>query len=166
MIQCQSCGNENVQRLSVVYEGGMSEINAKESGMGVGLGSGGVGFGLGSSRIKGNNQSLLSKKAAPPDKKKTFKHFLIWGICLFIVPPVFVSVFDWNSSLAQFVVLLTYLALAGLHLYSNFQYNRRIYPGLLARWNDSFLCYKCGLMFQNPNLSASGSDVFNLRHGM
>jgi hypothetical protein len=160
MIQCQSCGNENVQRLSVVYEGGMSEINAKESGMGVGLGSGGVGIGLGSSRIKGNNQSLLSKKAAPPDKKKTFKHFLIWGIGLFIVPAVFVSVFDWNSSLAQFLVVVSYLALAGLHLYSNFQYNRRIYPGLRARWDASFLCHKCGTMFQLPDPSPSGSGVF------
>lgn len=160
MIHCQSCGSENVQRFSIVFAGGASEINAKESGVGIGLGSGGLGIGLGSSKIEGNNQSLLSKKAAPPAKKKTFKHFLYWGIGLFILPALFVNLMEWNSSFAQAMILLVYLAVAGLHLYSNFQYNRKIFPGLLSRWEETFLCLKCGAEFRIPDARiGSGSNA-------
>lgn len=158
MIQCQGCGSESVQKLSVVYDGGLSDINAKEGGVGVGFGSGGLGIGFGSSKIKGSNQSRLSQKAAPPEKKKVIKHFAIWGIGLFIVPPVVVSVFGWDSSIAQVLTVLLYLWVAGLHVYSDIRYNRRIYPGLFSRWDASFLCHKCGVMFQVPKMpSPSGS---------
>lgn len=162
MIQCQSCGSENVQRLSIVYDGGLSEINAKESGSGIGFGSGGLGVGFGSSKIKGSNQSRLSQKAAPPEKKRVIKHFAIWGIGLFLVPPVVVSVLGWDSSIAQLLTLLLYLGAAGLHIYSDIQYNRRIYPNLFTRWDESFLCHKCGLMFQGPaTLKQSGTIVLD-----
>lgn len=140
-----------MQRLSIVHAGGTSEINAKESSVGLGFGSGGLGIGMGSSKIKGNNQSMLSKKAAPPARKKTFKHFLLWGIGLFITPGLIVSMMGWHSSPAQVVVVLVFLAAASIHLYSDFQFNRRIFPGLFARWEASFLCLKCGAEFQVPN---------------
>jgi hypothetical protein len=160
MIQCQGCGSESVQKLSMVYDSGLSDINAKEGGVGVGFGSGGIGIGFGSSKIKGSNQSRLSQKAAPPEKKRAIKHFAIWGIGLFIVPPVVVSVLGWDSSIAQLLTVLLYLAAAGLHIYSDIQYNRRIYPGLFTRWTGSFLCHKCGLMFQPPAIQdPSGSKV-------
>lgn len=160
LIQCQSCGSDNVQRLSIVYDGGTSEINAKESGVGLGFGSGGLGIGLGSSKIKGSNQSLLSRKVAPPAKKKTLKHFLLWGIGLFIVPSLVVTIFEWNASFSQFLVVLAYLAAAGTHLYSDFQFNRTIFPDLFSRWDESFLCLKCGLVSQVPSArSQSGSNA-------
>lgn len=160
MIQCQGCGSESIQKLSMVYDGGLSDINAKEGGVGVGFGSGGIGIGIGSSKIKGSNQSRLSQKAAPPEKKRVLKHFAIWGIGLFIVPPVVVSVLGWNSSIAQLLTLLSYLGAAGLHIYSGIQYNRRIYPGLFKRWDASFLCHKCGMNFQFPTVhSQNGSNV-------
>jgi hypothetical protein len=159
MIQCQGCGSENVQKLSMVYDGGLSDINAKEGGVGVGFGSGGLGIGFGSSKIKGSNQSRLSQKAVPPEKKRVVKYFAIWGIGLFIVPPVVVSVLGWDSSIVQLLTVLLYLGAAGLHIYSDIQYNRRIYPRLFARWNVSFLCHKCGLMFQSAAQNSSGTKV-------
>jgi hypothetical protein len=162
MIQCQGCGSESVQKLAMVYDGGLSDINAKEGGVGVGFGSGGIGIGFGSSKINGSNQSRLSQKAAPPEKKRVIKHFAIWGIGLFIVPPVVVSVFGWDSSIAQLLTLLSYLGAAGLHIYSDIQYNRRIYPGLFARWDTSFLCHKCGIIFQVSTKSdPSKSKVYD-----
>lgn len=84
MIQCQGCGSEHVQKFSIVYDGGLSDINAKEAGMGLGIGAGGLGLGAGSSKIKGSHQSRLSQKAAPPEKKKVVKHRPIFdGVVLY-----------------------------------------------------------------------------------
>jgi hypothetical protein len=159
MIQCQGCGSENVQKLSIVFDSGLSDINAKEGGVGIGFGSGGLGIGFGSSKIKGSNQSRLSQKAAPPEKKRVIKHFAIWGIGLFIVPPIVVSVLGWESSIAQFLTVLSYLAAAVLHIYSDIQYNRRIFPGLFSHWDSSYLCHKCGLIFNYPNTSSPSASA-------
>jgi predicted nucleic-acid-binding Zn-ribbon protein len=161
MIQCQECGSENVQKLSVVYDGGFSDINAKEGGVGIGFGSGGIGLGIGSSKIKGSHQSRLSQKAAPPTKKRIVKHFALWGIGLFIVPPLVVSILGWDSSFAQLLIFVSYLGAAGLHIYSDIQYNQRVFPKLLGRWNASYFCHKCGITFLFSVSSSSGSGVMD-----
>lgn len=72
-MQCTQCNSDNVQRLAVIYEGGTQKINTRSRtvGSGVGFGSGGLGLGLGSASTTttGQSQSVLAKKAAPPQKK-------------------------------------------------------------------------------------------------
>jgi hypothetical protein len=49
------------------------------------------------------------------------------------------------------LVVIAFLAATAVHLYSDYQYNRKIFPGLFSRWEESFLCLKCGAEFQVPD---------------
>lgn len=68
--KCPKCKCENIKKLSLVYEEGFSDISTttRSSGVAVGLTAGGVGVGVGSSvgHSRGDQQTLLSKRATPP----------------------------------------------------------------------------------------------------
>ena len=160
MIQCQGCGSEHVQKLSVVYDGGLSDINAREAGVGLGIGAGGLGLGVGSSKIKGSHQSRLSQKAAPPEKKKVVKHLLFWILGISFVPVAVLAILGWESNVARFLVVWSYIGAGAAHVLSDIRYNLKVYPGLFSRWNASFFCHKCGVVFEVPSAhSPSGSSV-------
>jgi hypothetical protein len=135
MLACGACKSENIQKLSLVYEGGLSHAEGKETGIGVGLGAGGVGTGIGSSKYKGTNQSLLSKNAAPPVKRKPVKEgfFYLLGVVL-------VYQFAPGNLGIEFLLIVA----GGIHVFWNWRYNQNTFPGLIRQWNASFLCLKCG----------------------
>jgi hypothetical protein len=135
MLACGACKSENIQKLSLVYEGGLSHAQGKETGVGLGLGVGGGGVGIGSSKYKGTSQSLLSKNAAPPVKRKLLKvgFFYVLGAWL---------VYQFAPGNLGIVLLL--IAGGGLHGFRNWRYNQNTFPGLFRKWDSSFLCLKCG----------------------
>ena len=69
---CTTCKSDNIQRLAVVYEGGLSNIRTQSTGVGVGMGRGGLGSALMSTSTRGTAQTEASKRAAPPRKKPVF----------------------------------------------------------------------------------------------
>lgn len=135
MISCDSCKGENVQKLSLVYEGGFSNLKATSSGVGVGFGGDGAGIGIGSSTTKGTSQSILSQKASPPARKKPVKVGLLYGAAT-----TFVYYFAPGNLGIAFILLLA----GGIHVFANLRYNRMIYPKLFKNWDLSYLCMKCG----------------------
>src|SRR5580658_7619498 len=70
---CPSCKSENVQRLSVIYQRGLSEINTESRGTAAGYGAGGFGVASGNSKTTGTAQTAASLRAAPPVKKRYLK---------------------------------------------------------------------------------------------
>lgn len=68
-LACPSCKSDNTQRLAVIYEGGLSDINTKSKGTAIGFGRGGIGVGVGGSKTTGTSQTAASQRAAPPQKK-------------------------------------------------------------------------------------------------
>jgi hypothetical protein len=66
---CPTCKSDNIQRLSVIYEGGLSHIDTESSGTVAGVGRGGVGAGAVALTTTGTSQTAASKRAAPPEKK-------------------------------------------------------------------------------------------------
>jgi uncharacterized protein VirK/YbjX len=51
-LSCPSCKSEATQRLAIVYEHGLSDINTTSSSVGLGIGGGGLGIGGAKSRTK------------------------------------------------------------------------------------------------------------------
>jgi hypothetical protein len=125
----------------MIYNEGLSIINAQTSTVGSGFGGGGAAFGSASSHTTGRQQTQLSKQASPPGKKA----WLLWSavavICGFLA----------LGSLAHpGVGLLFYVGITALAVRFALKgraYNSEVYPELYQKWERSFMCNRCGEMF-------------------
>lgn len=141
-LACPKCSSPEVRKLSLIYNEGLSIINTVSHGTGAAVGSGGgMAFGSHSSHTTGRQQTALSKQAAPPDKK----HWILWGTVAVICG------FFALSSLAHpglgLLFSIGLVALAVRFALKGREYNNDVHPGLLARWEQSFLCNRCGEKF-------------------
>lgn len=140
---CPSCKSDNIQRLSAVYECGLSDINTKSKGTGIGIGRGGIGIGVGASKTTGTSQTAASLRAAPPAKKRYLKPLLaIFGV--FMLVTLFVGA---KSTIVEYLLIIGWLAASAGWVYYAFQYNAKTWPPLKATWDNSFLCNRCNDMF-------------------
>ncbi len=140
---CPSCKSDNIQRLSVIYEGGLSDINTKSKGTAIGFGRGGIGVGVGSSKTTGTSQTAASQRAAPPAKKRYLKPLLI-VFATFMLMSLFI---DAKSSIVTNVLGIGWFAASAGWIYYAFQYNAKKWPPLKAVWDNSYLCNRCNEMF-------------------
>lgn len=136
---CPKCNSENTQRLEVVYDNGTNDINTQSHSSIFGFGRGGLGFGLGKTKTKGTSQSGLAQKSAPPAKKKIKLQIIIILIgSWFLMHPTI-----------KFAVFGTILVASGAFLiYKKINYNKQTLPGLYQEWVNSWLCTKCGSVYQ------------------
>lgn len=140
---CKACESENVQRLSVIYESGLSDINTKSRAAGIGFGRGGIGVGVGRSKTSGTSQTAASQRAAPPPKKKYLKP-LLW---IALASVILAITFGSKSNIDQNLVNITWLvASIGWVVYA-IHYNMNKWPPLKTVWDNSFLCNRCNEIF-------------------
>ena len=140
---CPTCKSENIQRLAIIYEHGISEIDAKTRGAGVGIGGGGLGIGAGSAKTTGTSQTAISKRAAPP-KKLTYAKPLLAILAISIV---LMLINQKNSNLEAFFGVAWFAASAAW-IFSAFKYNSKIWTKLKAQWDNSYLCTRCNHIFK------------------
>lgn len=142
---CPSCKSDNIQRLSVVFEGGLSDINTKSVGPALGVGRGSMGVGVGASRTTGTSQTAASQRAAPPAKKRYLKPLLaIFGV--YFLSSIFIAI-QSNSNILASLLSIGWLAATAGWSYFAFQYNSKTWPSLKASWDNSYLCNRCNGMF-------------------
>lgn len=140
-LACPKCASTEVRRLALIYNEGLSIINAQTVGAGSGMGSGGVGFGTHSAHTVGRQQTALSKMAAPPDKK----HWVMWSV---LAVPFGLGGLSGLSSPGMATLLA--LGIAGAAVWfaiKGRRYNRDEHPSLMQRWEQSFMCNRCGDTF-------------------
>ncbi len=144
-LACPKCTSGEVRKLSMIYKEGLSIITTRtqSAGSGMAVGGGGVAFGSGrgSATTTGKQQTALSKEASPPGKK----HAILWSIAAVIMGIWTLSSF-FPISLGS-LLLLGATVLAGRFALKGFQWNKEEYPGLYARWEQSFMCNRCGEVF-------------------
>ena len=153
-MKCPKCKSNDVVKLSVIHSAGVSDVDARSQGRIVALGGSGLWFGLNTFKTTGTLQSRLSKLANPPHKKPYRMVFLGWFLGLLIIgwllgymttvahtPETrFDKQFRWFAS--------GYSCLAALALAIFWRYNHRIFPRRYELWNRSFMCRRCGEIFQ------------------
>ena len=145
---CPSCGAGDVRRLQLIYREGYSAINASTNSVGVATGGGYASLGSATARTTGSQQTLLSMGAAPPEKKKT-------GGSIFGV--VIGTMFILGGLGSPGAGLLFGLALAGIcgyFLKQALEHNRTVYPAQHQRWQNTFMCNRCGEHFIPQALAA------------
>ncbi len=139
---CPKCSSPEVRKLSLIYNEGLSIINTVSTGTSGAVGSGGgMAFGSHSSHTTGRQQTALSKQAAPPDKK----HWILWSMaaamCGFVALGGLTHPGFGTLAAIGLAVLSVRFALKGK------EYNAEVLPGLLQRWEQRFMCNRCGERF-------------------
>jgi hypothetical protein len=136
-MNCPNCNSEQIQKLSLVFENGLSHINTRTSGTGIGFGPGGIGVGVGAGRTQGVQMTATAAKAAPPQRKR-----LAGLIILAIVFFAFGKTFP---------ILFIGTLICGFVAYQNFRFNREVFPGLYGAWDAAYMCARCGVIAP-PNM--------------
>ena len=134
---CISCGSDNTQRLQVIFEGGTQNINTESKTAGVGIAGGRAGFGGAVTTTNGTSQSILAQKAAPPTKKRLVEIYWILG-----------ALISFGSGSSWIVIGLIILGVAGYSAFRKLKYNSEEFPVFHQRWRDSWMCHKCGCIYQ------------------
>lgn len=143
-LNCPSCKNENTQKLSAVYESGLSNTQSKTRGAGLGLGRGGLSVGVGTASTSGISQTAASQRAAPPQKKTFLKPLLkIFGLA---VVAAFVSSAMHMTGL-EIVVQLAWIAGSVAWIYYALRYNATTWVALNEEWHSAFMCQRCNHVF-------------------
>jgi len=140
-MQCPKCSSDNTQRLEVIYESGTQQIRTVSNTVGGGGAYGGGAFGGGGvTSTSGTQQTGSAKKAAPPTKKSYIGAILL-GIVAF--PVLF------NPSVEYFLIAGGCTALAVWLGRRARDYNMNVWPGLKKIWSESWMCNKCGSIYQH-----------------
>ena len=140
---CPHCGSDQVQRYSVAFAGGISDVNTNS----VGVGLTGNGLGVGGAKTRGTAQTALSMSVAPPAKKGYGKEILkAFGIVI-VANLVLMSIFGNNafSGILSWAAAIAYLYFHTYKVY--YDYNKNIWPKEMEEWQHSWLCMKCGNRF-------------------
>jgi len=131
---CPTCNSNNIQKLSLVFENGLSHIDTRTSGSGVGVGVGGggvgVGLGFGGGRTRGTQMTATAAKAAPPQKRR-YGWFVFFAVICFFIGE---SAHTWLLG----TLLFGWLA------FSAAKYNRTQFPILFRTWDEAYMCTRCG----------------------
>jgi hypothetical protein len=126
-MHCPVCNSEDLRRFAVLHQTGMSVIDTRSLGAGF---AGGIG--VGGARTRGTQTSMMSIRTAPPVKQ----HYGKWvvGACIFAFIAFVAHAYGW--------LILT--AVFGAVAYQRSNWNSLTFPGLMAQWNASFMCQRCG----------------------
>ncbi len=141
-LACPKCNNPDVRRFSLLHKQGSTD--SVTSTTGIGLSGGGLGIGVASSR--GTNVSQLAQETAPPQQKP-----LGWPVFVALI-----SVYGLMNSISAAGladsggVFVVTLVVSGILIHQRRQHNSEVFPGLMARWERSFMCLRCGEQFQAP----------------
>ena len=134
---CPKCESDHIQLFSMAFQSGTSTSTSTTTGMG--FGSGGLGaFGAVS---ESSNVTLLAQTVAPPAKRATN----LWGIMLILGTMMLAAGLQNIPVLIMGVLLIA----VGFHFFrSAVKWNKEEYPRLLAQWESSWICHKCGNTFK------------------
>ncbi len=156
-MQCPKCNSGDAVKLSLVHAAGLSDIQTSSRGHAWALGTDGLLLGFGSSKAIGTSQTALSKQAAPPLKKR-YRYVILawliglaigsWFILVIISPTTIlesraVSQMHWFAFVFSTVIALLLAVL--------WRFNHIILPRRRDCWNRSFMCCRCGEIFQLPS---------------
>lgn len=140
---CPSCHSENTQRLSVVYESGISDINTKSRGWIFGMGGGDSGVGITTSKTKGTSQTAASLNSSPPEKMGYWKLQLL----LFVICAVLVGMFAQDNKILEKLFTIIWLCVSAFFVYRTFKFNQQQWPKQMRAWENTFQCNRCNEVF-------------------
>ena len=145
-LQCPNCGSKDLKGVSLVYQEGLSRIQAKSRLKGLSLGDNGVNVIVGTAATSGIQWTELFK-LRPPIKWSYARLSLSTGLMAITALVVYVHKVMAGSAVSSAPIvivgglgLMTFLVL----LFVVWRHNQVGYPRQLAEWQRSFVCHRCG----------------------
>jgi hypothetical protein len=123
-MQCPNCNSDQVQTFRMTYENGTTTRTGYMVGAGATRNNGQTGLGGGAATMQGLSMTLTAQRVAPPREQS-------------------VSGLFWIIS----VIFLPLLVIAFIRQIKAAKWNKTEYPKLMAQWEKSWLCHKCGHTF-------------------
>lgn len=143
-MQCPTCRTSNTQRRSVIYANGTHHSSTTVTSVG------------GRSAYANSfSQTPLAAACSPPLKQSTK-----WSEGLFVaflMPALFLVLIGiatgFTASLLKMVILMVVMfsPFWGLALFvtkRRQKFNKTVWPELFRRWSNSWLCMKCGAIYE------------------
>jgi RNA polymerase subunit RPABC4/transcription elongation factor Spt4 len=127
---CPFCRSDQLRKLSLVFESGLSIIDTRTSGIGFGDGGMGAGVLVGGARTRGHQVTATASKARPPAKKGLAEP--LWGMAICAI--LLISSAWWWIGIILFFCGAV----------SNVNWNNETWPKLYHEWNLQFMCNRCG----------------------
>jgi rubredoxin len=146
--RCPNCGGSDLKKASLAYQEGVYRVDTKIRLRALLFGSGGPNVIVGKAVTRGVHQTQLSRRLRPPMKWSYLK-LLGWTVVIsFTVLIVYVhSVMGSSTKVSALPTELGMFGVATgflLLLFLVWRHNHLAYPGRYAKWNDSWLCERCG----------------------
>ena len=154
-LHCPNCNSTDLQKVSLVYQEGLSRVNAHTRIRGVVVGSEGPDLVVGRATTKGTQQTDISKALTPP-KKWSYGKLFGWSLLVFLSVGwivFYVNAITKNSSSVSSTPLTIYSVVSTgvfvLVVVLFWKHNLSTYPRQYAEWDRSFICERCGIVSQH-----------------
>ncbi len=157
---CPSCGSEQTQNITVIYESGTSDISSSSIHGGFAFTGDGAVPVMASSSDNGVQQTALAKRLAPP-QKKSIMGLLGCGCVISVILPVLLSgatlvilgSYFFNELASKCLLIgtaacsiLIFILFCHLAI-QNKKFNDTEYKELYNEWAKKYFCHKCGNLF-------------------
>jgi hypothetical protein len=160
-LQCPNCRSTDLKKVSLAYQEGLRHVSTRTRLRGVVVGSDGPDLVVGRATTKGMQQTEISKALTPPAKSSYVKLFG-WSALVFLSVGWIVfyvnTITKNSSSVSSFPLTIYALLSAGVFVVLFLVYwkrNRSTYPREFAKWNQSFVCGRCGTVSQHDTPGTS-----------
>jgi hypothetical protein len=153
-LQCPNCRSTDLKKVSLAYQEGLQHVSTRTQLRGVVVGNDGPDVVVGRAATKGVQQTEISKALTPPAKWSYVKLFG-WSALVFLSVGWIVfyvnTITKNSSSVSSFPLTIYALLSAGVFVVLFLVYwkrNHSTYPREYAKWNQSFVCGRCGTVSQ------------------
>jgi len=153
-LRCPKCNSTDLKKVSLAYEEGLFRSEVRTRLRAVVAGGSGPDLVVSRATTRGTQQSVLSKKLTPPVKWSYLK-VIGWSILVFVSAGwlvFYINAITTKSSTVSsppltfftviFVAIFTFL------LFLVWKHNHSTYQTRYAEWDRSFICQRCGTLFE------------------
>lgn len=170
-MSCPKCGSDDWKLASVVHAGGISSISTSSVGVGAGVEStvlgGESGLGMGVSKTSGQQQTEISKLAAPPVKEmRPAQAVFGFFVFLFFACWPFAEAGSLAESVRKLAAPIATVAMIRMLFTPRIdaEYKER-YRLKMAEYADKLMCLRCGHLFPRHKPDSTQKTV-STGHGL
>ena len=153
-LRCPKCNSTDLKKVSLAYEEGLFRSEGKTRLRAV-VAGGGPDLVVGRATTRGTQQSVLSKKLAPPVKWSYLK-VIGWSVLVFLSAGwlvFYVNTVTTKATTLSSAPLAAFGSITGMVLvllmFVVWRHNHATYPQRFAEWDRSFICQRCGSVSEN-----------------
>lgn len=146
---CPNCSSTDLRKVSLVHSAGVYE--SRGHFLGFLLGGNGAVFG----RYRGTSQSHLSRMLNPPRKLPYVAPTVLWLMGFFVLMS-----FDARGKLSweMSVLSVAYVLFLPAYWLGSLFYNFFVRPKKVRRWQQNFMCQRCGAIVESDKFIHSTSE--------